>query len=105
MKVTVLDRQSLLDISVKYSGSLNALFMIALENNLSITEDLEPNQEIKVSEVLNEDIANYMASIIVHPSTALSIEDLAIILSISKCCLCDMFKDGTPLHEPINEYT
>lgn len=50
MQKQVLHNQSLLDIAIQNNGTLTSAFELALENGLSITEELTPGDNIKVPE-------------------------------------------------------
>jgi len=49
MEIVVLNNQSLFDIALMVSGSAAAAFDIALENGISLTDDLESGQVLKFS--------------------------------------------------------
>ena len=44
MEVTVLSGQTLADIAIQVYGSAEGVFILAVENGLDITTDLEPGQ-------------------------------------------------------------
>jgi hypothetical protein len=70
MKVKVLDGQSLFDIAIQHCGDVQAVYDIALLNNLSITDDVELGTELVVPEPFDRDIANYMKQKNITPKTA-----------------------------------
>lgn len=51
MKITVLNNQTILDISIRYFGTADAAFEIATLNKLSLTDDLVPGQTLELPEV------------------------------------------------------
>lgn len=61
MKTTVIENQSIVDIGVQESGSALAAFDLAFENGLSITDELEPGQQLNeiVSVDANKNAADY----------------------------------------------
>lgn len=65
----VLDRQTMLDMAVQVSGSVEAAFDLAVRNGLSITERLLPGMELLESEPVNRDIAIYYAAKRLQPAT------------------------------------
>lgn len=69
------EQQSLCDVIVQLSGSLEKSFSWLNENDLSMTDDLIVGQELKVSTIDNADIANYLKARNVVPATALSIDE------------------------------
>ncbi len=54
--VKVKQGQSLLDIAVQYTGSVENAFSIALLNSISLADQLEINQELIVPEPTNRSI-------------------------------------------------
>lgn len=76
--ITVLNRQSLLDIAIQHTGSVFTAFDIALANGLSVSEMVEPGAVLILPEVeQNTDILNYYSAKKIQPATAL--QDLKII--------------------------
>ncbi|MFV0505895.1 MAG: hypothetical protein ACK5L5_04180 [Bacteroidales bacterium] len=74
-KYRVSEKQSLLDIVIQLSGSMLEAVNWANANDLSLTDDLLPGQEIELSTVGDADIANYMKARNIVPATARSAED------------------------------
>lgn len=77
--VRVSEKQNLLDVAIWKAGSPEAAFVIALENDLALTDDLAPGQVIEISEVVNADVARYYANKGIVPATGFSEEGEAII--------------------------
>ena len=76
--ITVLNRQSLLDIAIQHTGSVFNAFDIALANGLAVSEMVEPGAILILPEVeQNTDILNYYSAKKIQPATAL--QDLKII--------------------------
>jgi hypothetical protein len=48
MKLTVLDRQSIFDIAIQELGGVEAAFALALENDLSLTDELTTGQPLRI---------------------------------------------------------
>jgi capsid protein len=59
--VIVQENQSLIDIAIQEEGSFLVAFEWAVENGLSITDELFPGQKLKApnSVFKNNDVANY----------------------------------------------
>lgn len=57
MKVKVLPYQSLADITVRYTGSVENLYEIAVANGLTLDEELVPGTEIEIPDELEKDAA------------------------------------------------
>ena len=51
MGIIVLHNQSLLDIAIKATGKAENAIFIAIANNISITDDLEPGSELIIPEM------------------------------------------------------
>lgn len=73
--VKVLHNQSLLDIAIQETGTLESLFDLALANGISITEDNLSNQDLKTeSNFIDADILDYYSSKKILPATELNEE-------------------------------
>ena len=71
MKVTVLSNQTLLDLAIQQYGSAEAVFILAEENQISPSQDLETGMEIIVPELhVNKDMEVYCKTNHVNPATA-----------------------------------
>lgn len=46
--ITVHHGQSLMDIAIQYYGSASALFFLAADNNISLSEDILPNTQLLI---------------------------------------------------------
>ncbi len=57
MKVKVLPYQSLADIAVRYTGSVENLYEIAVANGLTLDAELVPGTEIEIPDELEMDAA------------------------------------------------
>jgi len=70
MKITVLNNQSMLDIAIMVSGSAEAAYNIALENGISITDDLTPGQVLVFEgNPTNRRVVEYYAANGIKPAT------------------------------------
>jgi hypothetical protein len=79
MEVKVLNNQSLFDLAIQAAGSVEAVFDIALANNVSTTDELTPGRALQIPEVLNKQVANYYSTNGIRPATALSASDAAML--------------------------
>lgn len=73
MKTTILHHQSLLDLAIQHTGSVENAFDLALQNNRSITDDLEAGESIEFTAYgiqQNKDILNYYTAKNIQPATA-----------------------------------
>ena len=69
--ITVLNNQSLLDIAVQYTGTIENAFKIAVANGLSLTDELQPGAQliIPADVEMNSDVVNYFAGKGIQPAT------------------------------------
>ena len=74
MKATVLDRQSIFDLAIQELGIVEAAFAFSIENDLSLTENLEVGQELVVTDKENKAIANYYENRGLKPATGITEE-------------------------------
>jgi hypothetical protein len=58
-QITIIAKQTLPDIAIQGGGSLETLFNLAADNDMSITEVLTPTHILSVSTVEDADIATY----------------------------------------------
>lgn len=72
MKVTVRYRQCLVDIALQVCGSTEAVFALAEQNGLSITDDLEVGQELtyELTDVVSRQVVAQYAEEGVVPTAA-----------------------------------
>ena len=80
-QIIVLNDQCLLDIAIRYFGTVEAVLSIAILNNISITADLVPGQVLELPNLdfgYGEIVAFFEANKI-QPATALTEENKAII--------------------------
>ena len=75
MKLRVLDRQSIFDLAVQALGSVEAAFALALENGLSLTEDLTAGQPVIIAGEKSKAIADYYTAKQLKPATGITLEE------------------------------
>jgi LysM repeat protein len=70
MQIVVLNNQTLKDVAVRYCGTVEALAEIAILNNISITQDLVPEQilEIPNTDYDNQEVINYFNTNKIQPA-------------------------------------
>ncbi len=71
MKVVALHNQTLLDISIQHTGTVENCFKIAVANGLSVSDEITPGQELKIpSDVkIDKEILNYYKAKELQPAT------------------------------------
>ena len=71
MEITVLSGQSLIDIALMVTGSAEGAFLLALENDLSVTDELVPGTKLNFTgEVINQRVVDYYRTNNIQPATA-----------------------------------
>lgn len=77
MAATVLHNQSLLDIAIQATGKAENAILIAVANNISITDDLEPGTELIIPDVpMDLDVIAYYRAKNIQPATAIKTEEI-----------------------------
>ncbi|MCM1310891.1 MAG: hypothetical protein NC301_07705 [Bacteroides sp.] len=71
MKVTVKDRQNLLDVAIQVLGSAEGVFALAVRNGISITDRLEDGQELEydLGDIFDTHTADLIAARKICPAT------------------------------------
>ncbi|WP_312091089.1 hypothetical protein [Chryseobacterium sp.] len=79
MQFKVLHNQNLLDFAIQHTGSVANAFLIAVANNMAVSDILVAGSVLLVPDnmVKDTDILNYYSSRAIQPATAL--QDLKII--------------------------
>lgn len=77
MEITVLNNQSLLDIAIQHTGSVENCFAIAAANGLAVSDLLSAGSILIIPGTLKNDtdILNYYTSKKIMPATALTRAD------------------------------
>ncbi|EKY10371.1 hypothetical protein [Capnocytophaga sp. oral taxon 380] len=77
MEITVLHNQSLLDLALQHTGTIESVFELAEANALNITDDVQASKILALSvEVFtNKDILAYYTAKNLQPATAFTKED------------------------------
>ena len=75
MKITVLNKQSVFDLAVRYCGTAQSAFALAVLNGISVTTPLDPGSELQVPEAVEKDIVAYFNSRNHQPATAWSADN------------------------------
>ncbi len=84
--ITVLNNQSLLDIAVQYTGTIENAFKIAVANGLSLTDELEPGAQLIIPADVekNSDVVNYFSAKGIQPATGLTENELLIAQTVQR---------------------
>ena len=77
MIVTVLHNQSLLDLALQHSGTIESIFELAEANTLNISDDVVAGKTLVLpaEAFTNKDILGYYTAKNLQPATAFSKED------------------------------
>lgn len=73
--VVVKDRQTLLDIALQTSGSMEAVVDLALANGLSITDELSDGRVLETVEVIDAEVVERYEINGIFPATEASDEE------------------------------
>lgn len=78
--ITVLNNQSLFDIAIRHTGTIENAFKIAVANGLSLTDELEPGAQLLIPEdvEMNNDVVSYFGAKGIQPATGFEYNDLEI---------------------------
>lgn len=75
--ITVLHNQSLLDLALQHTGSIESVFELAEANALNITDDVQAGKTLVLpaETFTNKDILGYYTTKNLQPATAFSKKD------------------------------
>ena len=74
--ITVLHNQSLLDLALQHTGSIESIFELAVINGKSVTDDMTAGASLLVEEATtNKDILAYYTAKNIQPATAFTKAD------------------------------
>ena len=79
MTITVLHNQSLLDLALQHTGTIESIFELALLNEKSITDDMVTGASLLIGEISNKDILSYYTAKNIQPATAFTKEDKQVL--------------------------
>lgn len=79
MKITPLDRQSVLDVALQTSGGVEAAFALAAKNDISISEAIAPDTELETVGAANKIILGRYEAQRIRPATEISPEDMELV--------------------------
>ena len=76
----VLSGQTLFDIAIQELGSAEAAYGLAVLNNLSVMDSLDPGQELQLPTVDNRSVSEYYSNKGIKPATS----DGSVITEVSR---------------------
>lgn len=79
MKVTPLDRQSVIDVAIQTSGSVEAAFALAAQNDISVSAAIAPGSGLETVAVIDKVVLNRIQARDIRPATDISPEDLELV--------------------------
>lgn len=79
-EIDVRRRQSLLDISIQQTGSMEEIFDIVHDNSKSISDDLIVGEDIIANNLTVKSIADYFRINDIRPATAITMEEINAIV-------------------------
>lgn len=78
MRVKPLDRQSVIDVAIQTSGSVEAAFALSAKNDISISEVIAPCTELETVEAADKMVLSRYEAQKIRPATELTHEDIAV---------------------------
>jgi len=77
MTITVLHNQSLLDLALQHTGTIESVFEFAEANTINITDDVQAGKTLVLpaEAFINKDILAYYTAKNLQPATAFTKED------------------------------
>lgn len=78
---TIEPGQSLLDIAIQHSGSIEAALAIAAANDLSVTDSAAAGNMVTVDLVMNKSVVNQLAVLEIKPATGITAIETASTIS------------------------
>lgn len=93
-EINVKDRQTLLDIALSSSGSLESIFDLATSNDISVTAELKDGDTLNSTGVLNTNCVDKYNKEGISPATELTSEDLRCMATEGIGFMC--IGDGSP---------
>ena len=79
MTITALHNQSLLDLALQHTGTIESIFELAVLNEKSVTDDMVAGASLNVPPLSegarNKDILSYYTAKKIQPATAFTKED------------------------------
>lgn len=83
-KTIVRNNQTILDVCIEQTGSLESIFELALLNNISITEALENGQELNTELPVKElEIVQHYKSNDISPATGSTLYQISLLEGIN----------------------
>ena len=68
-RIIVKDRQTLLDVAIQTSGSLEGLIALAIVNGRSVTDELADGEELQEAEVVDSNVVERYKVEEIFPAT------------------------------------
>lgn len=69
-KIVVLEGQTLIDLAIQQCGSVEAAFQLAVENDLSVTDELSAGLELSSIDPVERPVAQYYEAKRLKPATS-----------------------------------
>nr|DAE58720.1 MAG TPA: hypothetical protein [Caudoviricetes sp.]DAN83350.1 MAG TPA: hypothetical protein [Caudoviricetes sp.]DAV63076.1 MAG TPA: hypothetical protein [Caudoviricetes sp.] len=78
-KIKPLDRQSLIDVALQTSGSVEGALGMSIKNDIPVSGELAPDVELETAPVVDKLVLGRYEARGVRPATDISAEDLACV--------------------------
>lgn len=73
-KYAVSERQNFFDLALQHCGDVSAVFQLALQNGLSVTDALAPAQPVSLTGPVNADVVRYYTVKGIKPATDVELD-------------------------------
>lgn len=75
-KIQPIDRQSLLDIAIQESGSVEAVMELSIKNDIAVSQELGAMTELETATIIDSKVVNRYHEQCIQPATELTAEEL-----------------------------
>ena len=92
--ITVIKHQSLFDIAIQTYGTIEGIFSLCLENDIAITDELEPGRVLNVPKFdgANNEIVEYYKARNIKPATGITQQEAETTIPEEGCNYCKLFE-------------
>ena len=93
-EMQIFNKQSLFDLSIQNYGTIEAIIDLALENNLSVTDELQTGDLVNVPQLgtARLSIVSYYKRNQIKPATGFTAVDNPDIVPDDSCNYCKLFE-------------
>lgn len=78
-KIQPLDRQSLLDMAIQESGSIEAVMELSIRNDIAVSQELETMTELETAAIIDSKVVNRYQAQRIRPATEVTGEEMSAV--------------------------